>query len=309
MIVSGTETMVDFHIHSILSDGFMRPDKVIMKAAASGIKVAALTDHNYVNDYSDELRERYGTRIQLVNGIELSTEYVRSDGGKTEVHIVGLGFKNEGIREAVKKNRQDRRGYFNAMVEKLRVNCGIEIPSYDTFKRLYPESRHLGRIHITDYMLKHGIISSFDEGFDKYVGTYGERRAYVNSLDHMHFMSVAEGAELIKKAGGIPVLAHLFSYNLSMREQMRLVQMFSGHAGPDAALEVFYGRYSPEKQKLLKDIADDWNLLYSSGSDYHAKTLYERLMDPDHLSGTDLNRHVLSRLISRGIVRDLNLLG
>ncbi len=300
--------MVDFHLHSTFSDGLMQPDQVIRKAVASGIKVAALTDHNCVNDYTGELRECYRTQIQIVNGIEISTHYVRSDGGTREVHVIGLGFRDELLRPAVKNNRPDRRSYFTAIGEKLRKNCGIEIPSYEEFKKRYPRSRHLGRIHIAEYMVKMGITATVDEAFDEYIGTYGKRRAFVNSLDYMHFMPFTDGVETVKKAGGIPVIAHLFSYNFDEREQMRLIQIFREHAGADAAMEVFYGRYSPAQQQKLKEIADDWNLMYSSGSDFHAKTEGEKMMPPDHLDGTDIRKHVLSRLIDRGQVRSINLL-
>lgn len=99
------------------------------------------------------------------------------------------------------------------------------------------------------------------------------------------------------------MLAHLFSYNFSSRENMRLIQIFREHAGADAALEVFYGRYSRGRQRVLRAIADEWGLLYSSGSDFHARTDTDQLMAPSHLDGIDPYKHVAGRLIARRQLR------
>jgi hypothetical protein len=128
--------------------------------------------------------------------------------------------------------------------------------------------------------------NDLDEAFEKYIGAHGERRAFADPLKYADYIPLKEGVSAIRAAGGIPVLAHLFKYRFNERENMRLIQMFTEAGGKDAAMEVSYGRFSKGKQYRLRQIADNWRLLWSSGSDFHARDNKETLLPPSHTTIT-----------------------
>ena len=287
--------MVDFHTHTVCSDGKATPEELIEKAIAQHILYLAITDHNYVHKNLDELREKYKGRITLINGVELSTVYDSMDGEKTEVHVVGLGVDSEKMDKFMAENSSDRKSYIEAIRKKMKENCNIDLPPYEEFQKMYPRSGRIGRMCVGDYLLGKGVISSIDELFHIYLGNKGERRAYVNALDFSNYAQFEDGVRAIIDAGGIPVLAHLFAYPFTDQERNRMVRRFKEAAGEHpAGIEVYYGKYSREKRKILREIADRWGLYYSSASDYHAKTPEDHLMNPQHLDRCPMDRHVLS---------------
>lgn len=291
--------MVDFHIHTTCTDGMLSPEQVIEKAVRSGLKAIALTDHNYINEDLAVLRQKYGESISLVNGMELSTRYTGLDGKSTEVHIVALGFRNETMHSIVAGNQRDNEGYINEMCGKLR-KCGLPVPMYDGMREAYPQHQRMARLQLADYMVKHGFVRDLDEAFDKYIGAHGQKRAYADPLKYADYIPLQDGVSAIRAAGGIPVLPHLFKYHFDERENMRLIQMFTEAAGKDAAMEVYYGRYTKGKQYRLSQIADNWSILWSSGSDFHGRTVEETLMPVPHIYECPLGKHVYNRLAARG---------
>ena len=293
------QEMVDFHIHTTCTDGMMSPEQVIRKAIRSGLKAIALTDHNYINEDLGSLRKQFGNAIQLVNGMELSTKYTGITGKATEVHIVALGFDNDAMRSVVARNQRDNEGYINEMCTKLR-RCGLDMPLYDGMKKAYPRHQRMQRLQLADYMVKHGFVKNLDEAFERYIGAHGERRAYADPLKYADYIPLKDGVAAIRAAGGIPVLPHLFKYRFDERENMRLIQMFTEAAGRDAAMEVYYGRYTKGKQYRLSQIADNWRILWSSGSDFHARVPEENLMSASHMHQCPLGKHVVNRLAARG---------
>ena len=83
--------------------------------------------------------------------------------------------------------------------------------------------------------------------------------------------------EAIRAADGVPILAHLYYYQLSEEENLRLVRRFKELAGDAGAMEVEYGRYPRELRDRLAKIAEEYDLIPSAGSDYHAQASFERL--------------------------------
>lgn len=291
--------MVDFHIHTTCTDGMMTPEEVVRKAIRSGLQAIALTDHNYIHDDLAELHHQYGKYIHFVNGMELSTKYTGLDGKSAEVHIVALGFHSDALRGVVAANQRDNAGYINEMCAKLR-QCGLAMPDYDGMRAAYPKNGRMQRLQLADYMVKHGFVRNLDEAFEQYIGAHGRKRAYVDPLKYADYIPLQDGVAAIRAAGGIPVLPHLFKYRFDERENMRLIQLFTEAAGKNAAMEVYYGRYTKGRQYRLSQIADNWRLLWSSGSDFHARVPEETLMPFSHIHECPLGKHVYHRLAMRG---------
>lgn len=264
--------MFDFHIHTTKSDGYRTPEEVIQMAIDDKLSSIAITDHNVILKDYRAFQKKYHDQIQLINGVELSSIYERSDnGGSIEIHIIALGFDSERLRETVDTTYLDQKAYLEEMIKKLR-KCGIVVPEYETLRELYPEHEHMGRIQVADYMIKHGYAATEDEAMDEYIGSYGNKRAYVNELEYAHYHSLEENIRAIVRAGGIPVLAHPLTYRLPDDELMCLVDHFTHIAdGAPAGMEVYYRKYSENEHKALAKIANDYRLLFSRASDYHGR--------------------------------------
>ncbi len=292
--------MVDFHTHTIYSDGKVTPDFLIRKAIKEKLSYLAITDHNYLHEDLDLLQKEYKGKICLVDGIELSTVYDTKDGRKIEVHVVGLLPDHEIMKKFLLEHGSDREGYLSAMRKKFMENCGISIPDYKEFKRRNPESSRIGRVSVGNYLVEQGIVSSVDEAFQIYFGSNGEKRAYVDALEYSSYAPFEEGVQAILQGGGIPVLAHLYTYPFEEKENQRILKRFQEVAGKEqVGMEVFYKKYSQEQQEQLKKMADCYGFYYSSASDYHGKKEEDTLMDREHLKACNMERHVWSLIQKR----------
>lgn len=265
---------IDFHTHTTLSDGMLKPEQLIEKALRSGVGMLAITDHNNATEAARYQPACPG--IRLVQGSEISCLYTASDGSVHEVHVVALGFDpgHSAIRALFRQNRLDRRPYIQAILDKLAAH-GIHVGSYADLEAAADGSQHFGRMLIAQRMAAMGYVAGVREAFDRYLGAQGERRAYVPNP--LRYVSLEQAVAGILEAGGIPVLAHLYYYRLTDSENRRLVAYFSGLARGRGAMEVEYGFYTRAQRDALGALADEWGLLHSGGSDYHGQDPAETL--------------------------------
>ena len=257
---------IDFHTHTKLSDGMLEPQALVDRAREAGIGILAITDHDHSADLT-ALRQN-NPDIRLIQGAEISCTHTGSDGKDTEIHMVALGIdpENEKLQAVMAKNKPDRRPYVEAILNRLR-DCGLEPGSYEELAAANPETLHLGRMQIAKRMKAMGYVESVDEAFDVYLGAFGQRRAFVPNP--LRYVSMEEAADAILSAGGIPLLAHLYYYQLSEEKGRELVRDFRNLVGDDGAMEVFYGRYDQQQRQALAALADEFGLMYSAASDFH----------------------------------------
>ena len=265
---------IDLHTHTNRSDGKLPPDELLRRAADAGIGVLAITDHNVTPPDLEALQSRFPA-IRLVRGAEVSCTYP-AEGRNVELHVVALCFdpQHPQMTDVLSRSQTDRRPYVNALLEKLSA-CGIDAGTYDELRAAWPDSRHVGRMHLAKTMVERGYVQSIEEAFDVYLGAFGQRRAYVENP--LRYASLEEAVSAILAAGGVPVLAHLYYYQLSHEENLRLVRYFKELAGDAAAMEVEYGRYDRALRDALAAIAAEYGLMPSAGSDYHAQATFETL--------------------------------
>ena len=282
---------VDCHTHTTLSDGRKTAEEVIQLAIRKGLDWIAITDHNILNKELPELRKKYGDRIRLIDGCEVSTEYRTASGERIEVHVIGLDFDPKKLAPMIKDNQFDTKEYVGAIRRALK-KCNVIIPTYEDLRKLYPTPAHLGTLQIARYMVLAGYSRDVDDALDTYIGSLGQRKAYVPILDFANYISMKDAIREIIRSGGIPILAHPFTYRISEYERLRLAADFREAAGESpAGMEVFYRRYSFEKQKELKEIADQNALYYSAASDYHGREK-DDLMDVLDLSEEETMRMI-----------------
>lgn len=187
---------------------------------------------------------------------------------------LGIDPKCPELQNVLKKNQPDRAPYINAILDRLK-SCGIDLGSYSTLCERYPETRHIGRMHIAQFLCEKGYTASVDEAFDTYIGAHGKRLCYVKPP--LRYVSMEEAVNAVLAAGGIPVLCHLYYYQLSESSNEQLVHEFSKLAKGKGAMEVMYARYSQEQRQSLASFADKYGLMCSAASDYHGQDAAETL--------------------------------
>ena len=254
--------IVDLHVHSNRSDGSMTPSELVDLAVEKGLSAFALTDHDTVDGISEALSRagewaKKGVQIEVIPGIEFSTEYMGKD-----IHIVGIDIDYEA--DFFKKYLTD---FVNARIERNIKMCknlreaGIDI----TFEKLteeYPGSV-ITRAHYARFLHDHGYTSSMKEAFERYVG------------DHTKYfvprekVTPVQAVELVLRAGGIPILAHPVIYGLGKTALDTLVSELKsvGLIG----IEAVYSTYTPSDERDIKALALKYDLAISGGSDFHGK--------------------------------------
>jgi Cof subfamily protein (haloacid dehalogenase superfamily) len=258
-MVKGIDKMsyVDLHVHSNRSDGTYSPSELVDYAIKKGLKTIALTDHDTVDGIEEILDYAKDKDIEVIPGIEYSTEYNERD-----VHIVGLfiDYKAQAFLDYLKRFKQSRIDRNHKLCNNLQ-QAGIDI-TYDALCKAYPDCI-ITRAHYAAYLLDKGYVKSRNEAFDRYLG---DNTPY---FVHREKVTPEEVIEVTLKSGGIPILAHPTLYHLGKEQLDILVKRLKG-AGL-MGIEVKYSTYTPRDERNIKELADKYNLLYSGGSDFHGE--------------------------------------
>jgi len=242
----------DLHLHTCLSDGTLTPQELTRACAKAGLSAMAVTDHDTVAGVGPAMEEAASAGIEVLPGIELTAEY---EG--IEIHMLGYLFDHncpellEKI-SVLNKNRVER---VYKMLHKLK-ELGVSLEAQKVFD--IAAGGIVGRLHVARAMHQVGQVSSVYEAFQKYIGDKGP--AYVLGFR----FSPKEAIELIKSAGGIPVLAHPY---LMRRDE--LIGEFAnlGLMG----IEAYYPEHSQGMINYYLDVAKTYGLLVTGGSDYHGE--------------------------------------
>lgn len=246
---------VDLHVHSNHSDGTYSVEELVAYAKEKGLYAIALTDHDTVSGISEAVNvaKRFG--IMLIPGIEMSSDY-----NGVDLHILGLNidYKNEEFNEFLVQCRENRNNRNIRMAEKLQA-LGIVV-TYDSMKELYKEST-ITRAHFARYLQDNGYVKSKQEAFDRYLKKGA--KAYVPKTT----ISPKQAIDIIKVAGGHPVLAHPLLYKFGKAQLDSLFDYLKG-----LGLEGIEGLYSlntkSDDERLLK-MAKSHRLYITGGSDFH----------------------------------------
>jgi predicted metal-dependent phosphoesterase TrpH len=241
--------IVDFHSHTLKSDGTATPAQLCELMKQRGVEFFAVTDHDTLAAYDDIPREGDGPK--MIVGIEINTTYKGND-----VHILGYGLQTtpSPLTEALVHHRKARFDRLEGMITKLRA-FGVDI----TLDHVHDESQGvsaLGRPHVAKALVARKYADSVDDAFNKYL-----RRGCAAYLETAH-VSPFDAIRLIQESGGVPVLAHP-----GRLKDVALVDEIAT-AGIEG-IEVFYGTHTPEQIELFRQAAERYNLVMSAGADYH----------------------------------------
>lgn len=250
----------DLHIHTTASDGMLKPTEVVDWAVHKELIAIAITDHDTTKGIREALeRSKFHKNIEVVPGIELSSDYQGE-----EVHILGyfIDYHNEELLNATKVLRQSRLVRGEKMVHKLR-EMGINI-SLNEVKEL-ADAGFIGRPHIARVLFEKGYVEGVADAFDKYIGK--DKPAYVNRYK----LSLKESIDLIHKAGGVAVLAH--PGIIAERDVIKSVV----DMGIDG-IEVIHSSHGDEIIERLLELAKNYNLICTGGSDCHGHFIEDDLL-------------------------------
>ena len=246
---------IDLHVHSTFSDGTNTPQELVSLANKIGLSAMALTDHDTCEGVPFARDAAKGTPLKVIPGIELSTEYHH-----TEVHIVGLNIDpdNRELLEATREFRHKREHRNELMIELLRQQ-GFSI----TMEELIADNPDavITRANIARFLVDHGEIGSVNHAFERYLGD--DCSCYVPREK----IPPARACTLIQQAGGIPILAHPVLYHMKKAQLEQLIQELIPYGLK--GMEVYYSTYDRGQTKDMKNLADEYNLVATGGSDYH----------------------------------------
>ena len=239
-----------------MSDGSDAPAAVVRKAFGMGLRAIAITDHDTFTGLDEATEEGKRLGVEVVPGVELSTMF---DG--EHVHLLAyymdrtcpelLDLMKLAVRERIRRNER--------MVQLLH-DAGYPI-DMEEMHREYPGQVMLGRPHVAAILMKKGVVKDIRTGV---VNLMGKGKPFYVERYHI---PLTDYIRAVRKAGGMPVIAHLYQYRYTEPQRRAMVA-----AAADAGclgLEGMYSTYTPEQQQAVFDLAAEHGLICTGGSDYH----------------------------------------
>ena len=280
-----SEKIIDMHAHTNYSDGDLSPQDLIRLAIDKRVGTLAITDHDTIEGIKKVNRNEdiiVDTGIEIINGIELSA---KSDKGRMHILGYGIDLNNVALNKKMTDLRDNSINSVLSIMEQIKRDYGIRF-SYEDIRELVNANHNLGRPDLAKLCVKYGYATTSQDAFDKYlIDAYNKTRQTSKGLQYQ------ECLELITNSGGIPVLAHPKSLELSEKEFLILLkEMIScGLKG----IEVYHSSHSKEEMDHYLEIANQYGLLISGGSDFHGKTI-----KPDIELGTGKDNNIRIKKLS-----------
>jgi len=250
---------IDLHTHSAVSDGTDSPAELVATAAAAGLDVVALTDHDTTAGWAAAAQAR-PPGLTVVPGMELSCRYLSADEPPVAVHLLAYLFDplHPAFAAERVRLREERLGRGERIVTALAAD-GYPVDWRQILAR--SDGGVVGRPHIARALVEAGVVDSVDAAF----ATLLHHRSpyYATKAD----TDVLEGIALVRAAGGVPVFAHGLATSRG-----RVVP--DGAIGEMAAagllgLEVDHPDHTSDQRAHLRALADRLGLIRTGSSDYH----------------------------------------
>ncbi|QNK75634.1 PHP domain-containing protein [Variovorax sp. PAMC28562] len=247
----------DLHCHSVVSDGTMTPEALAARAAANGVELWALTDHDEVGGQHRAAAAARENGMRYLTGTEISVTFANET-----VHIVGLGFDPDdaAISQGLYDTRGGRSKRAMEMSEGL-AKVGIK-GAYEGALTFVGNPELISRTHFARFLVESGVCKDTYEVFRKYL-TEG-KPGYVPH----RWATLKDAIRWITEAKGIAVIAHPGRYKFTANEEYALFLEFQAHGGK--AIEVVTGSHTPAEYVEYADKALEFGFAASRGSDFHS---------------------------------------
>lgn len=247
---------IDLHTHSSASDGTQPAADVVASAAAAGIHVLALTDHDTTSGWDSAAAAARRLGVQLVPGMEVSC----ATGEGTSVHL--LSYLHDpcapGLLAEISRARESRVERARRIVDRLAADVPL---TWDDVEQQIEPGATVGRPHIADALVARGVVRDRQEAFAGLLaggGRYYERHYAPDPVD---------AVRLVIDAGGVPVMAHPLARLRGRTVDDAVIETMAS-AGL-AGLEVDHRDNDPQARAHLRRLAARLGLLVTGSSDYH----------------------------------------
>ena len=245
---------IDLHAHSSASDGTASPAALVRQAAAAGLDVVALTDHDTTAGW-DEAEDARPAGLRLVRGAEISCTH-----GGISLHLLAYLFDrgHPPLVQALQRLRASRLGRAELMVQRL-VADGVPV-TWGQVQGLAGGT--VGRPHVAQALVEAGLVGSVEEAFsDEWIGTGGRYWAGKEDLD------VLQAIRLVRDAGGVAVFAHPAASSRGRTVGEHVIEEMA--AAGLAGLEVEHPDHTEEARRRMRDVAGALGLFVTGSSDFH----------------------------------------
>lgn len=247
----------DLHCHSVVSDGTLEPEVLAARAAANGVELWALTDHDEIGGQHRAAEAARSHGMKYLTGTEISVTFA----GET-VHIVGLGFDPDDPQ--MQRGLEQTRGGRGARAHDIAAGLaqvGIK-DAYEGALRYVGNPELISRTHFARFLVETGVCRDTGEVFRRYL-TEG-KPGYVPH----RWASLKHAVAWITDAGGMAVIAHPARYKFTANEEYALFTEFKAHGG--RGVEVVTGSHSTAEAVRYAGAAREYGLAASRGSDFHS---------------------------------------
>jgi predicted metal-dependent phosphoesterase TrpH len=247
----------DLHCHSTISDGTLCPSALAARARGNGVQLWALTDHDEISGQREAATAAQAQGLDYLTGVEISVTFAN-----TTVHIVGLGFDFDDapLAYGLQETRGGRGTRAQDMAQQLAL-AGIP-GAYEGALRYAGNPELISRTHFARYLVEQGVCHDTSEVFRRFL-TEGKP----GFVPH-RWARLGDAVRWIREAGGVAVIAHPARYDLTPTEEYALFSEFSQHGGQ--AVEVVTGSHTPAEYAIYADMAREFGLAASRGSDFHS---------------------------------------
>lgn len=259
---------IDLHAHSTASDGTQPPADVVRRAAAAGLDILALTDHDTVGGHA-EAAAALPHGLTLVPGAEISCEVVDVAGGRTSLHLLAYLFDpaEPAFAAARDRLRSDRSRRADDMVTRLQ-SLGVAV-TQDRVREIAAGGA-VGRPHVARALVEAGVVPNIAAAFtDEWIGSGG--RAYVDKYALDPLAAIA----LVRRAGGVAVFAHpgAVKRGAIVPDEVPAAMAAAGLFG----LEVDHPDHDKFTRDRLRALAAELGLFSTGSSDDHGTITGHRL--------------------------------
>jgi len=295
---------IDLHSHSTCSDGKESVAEVFHQAKLAGVDVLALTDHDTTHGWAEAAAAARAEGIGFVPGIEVTTRaHVTSADGKLRkfgVHMLAYlpDPNNVELQQVLSDSVASREIRLRAIVEKISQDYDLEWSDVEMF---IESGATYGRPAVADAMVHRGHFKNREEVFSR-VWPNGQDRYYVPNRG---VPDTIEAIKLIRRAGGVPIIAHPLSRGKGPKffEPLPVAHFEEMIAAGLAGFEVHHRDVKFRARNWLKKLAKKHDLIYTGSSDYHGLT-----GKPNRLGENTTSPEMLERILAQatGTVAQLN---
>ena len=249
--------MIDLHLHTTASDGWLTPAELVARANQAGLTTLSVTDHDTVAAYPDVTDAARSANIRVVPGIEITS----IDEGR-DVHLLGYFF--DPVSAALGTFLETQRGLRVARVREIGLRLSTLGMQVDVEAVLQGAANRpgssVGRPQLARALVAAGYVESVQDAFDQWLAS--GKPAYVPRIGP----SPATVIDVIHEAGGVASFAHP---GVTKRDGLISALVDRGLD----AIEVYHSDHAPEDERIYQSLATRLGILISGGSDFHGEPL------------------------------------